>query len=852
MNTSQKNAIHSPTLKPFTHQEALESATDYFNGDTLAASVWLNKYALKDSFGAIYERNPDEMHRRIARELSRIEQRYDNPMSENDLYEVLRNFQHLVPQGSPMSGIGNPYQIVSLSNCFVIGVEGSADSYGAIIKIDEEQVQLMKRRGGVGHDLSHIRPQGTPVMNSALNSTGILPFMERYSNTTREVAQDGRRGALMLTLHVKHPDIAQFIDSKLDTTKVTGANISVRIDDEFMRAVIGDKPYQLRFPVDAPTPKFERVINARSLWKKIVHNAWKSAEPGLLFWDTILRESVPDCYADLGFRTVSTNPCGEIPLCPYDSCRLMAINLMGYVQQPFTAAATFDVEKFKRHAQLAQRLMDDIIDLELEKIETILDKILQDPEPEAIKETEKQLWLKIREKCRNGRRAGIGITAEGDMLAALGIQYGSAASLDFCENLHRTLALEVYRGSVTLAKERGAFPLYDANRERSNPFIQRLQLADPELYRQMTLHGRRNIALLTIAPTGTTSLMTQTTSGLEPVFRIAYKRRRKVNPHDKNAHATFTDAVGDAWEDYQVLHRPFKNWLALQGIDPALVENMTDEALQAIINQSPWNGASAEEIDWINKVHLQGRVQKWVDHSISVTVNLPENASETLIEEIYRTGWEVGCKGMTVYREGSRNGVLISNNATAKTDAFTETAAPKRPKELDAVVVNFMNNDERWVAVIGILAGRPYEVFTGRAVDSFRILTQVSAGKVLKTKENGCNRYDFQYLDKDGYKVSIEGLSRSFDKEYWNYAKLISGVLRHGMPLPYVVDLVENLHLESASLNNWKNGVVRALRKFIPDGTLPSHNTCPKCQTDSLVYQEGCLHCKNCGHSECA
>ena len=856
MNTSKNNSAENnynpPQPIPFTHQEALETATDYFNGDTLAANVWLNKYALKDSFGAIYERNPDEMHRRIARELSRIEQQYPHPMSQNDIYEVLRDFRHLVPQGSPMSGIGNPYQIVSLSNCFVIGVEGSADSYGAIIKIDEEQVQLMKRRGGVGHDLSHIRPQGTPVMNSALNSTGILPFMERYSNTTREVAQDGRRGALMLTLHVQHPDIAQFIDSKLDTTKVTGANISVRIDDEFMRAAIENKPYQLRFPVDATTPKVSRVIDARLLWKKIVHNAWKSAEPGLLFWDTILRESVPDCYADLGFRTVSTNPCGEIPLCPYDSCRLMAINLMGYVQLPFTVAATFDVEKFKRHAQLAQRLMDDIIDLELEKIETILDKIHHDPEPEAIKEAEKQLWLKIREKCRNGRRAGIGITAEGDMLAALGIQYGSAASLDFCENLHRTLALEVYRGSVTLAQERGAFPLYDAKRERSNPFIQRLQHADPELYRQMTLHGRRNIALLTIAPTGTTSLMTQTTSGLEPVFRIAYKRRRKVNPHDKNAHATFTDAVGDAWEDYHVLHLPFKNWLTIQGLDPVHVENMTDEALQAIVNQSPWNGASAEEIDWINKVHLQGLVQKWVDHSISVTVNLPENASETLIEEIYRTGWEVGCKGMTVYREGSRNGVLISHNTTQKIDNFTETAAPKRPHELDAVVVNFMNNDERWVAVIGVLADRPYEIFTGRAVDSFRILTHVSAGKVLKIKENGGNRYDFQYLDKDGYKVSIEGLSRSFDKEYWNYAKLISGVLRHGMPLPYVVDLVENLHLESASLNNWKNGVVRALRKFIPDGTMPSHNTCPKCNTDSLVYQEGCLHCKNCGHSECA
>lgn len=835
----------------FSHEEAFAAATEYFGGDTLAASVWLNKYALKDSFGKIYERNPDEMHRRIARELARIERLYVSPLSEDDIYELLCDFRYLVPQGSPMAGIGNPFQIVSLSNCFVIGVEGSADSYGAIMKMDEEQVQLMKRRGGVGHDLSHLRPQGTPVMNSALTSTGILPFMERFSNSTREVAQDGRRGALMLTLSVRHPDVAQFVDSKLDNTKVTGANISVRLDDAFMRSVVSGEPYRLRFPVEAKKPKVEKEIDAGWLWKKIVHNAWQSAEPGVLFWDTVLRESVPDCYADLGFQTVSTNPCGEIPLCPYDSCRLLAINLFSYVEQPFTPGAKFDFEKFKTHARHAQRLMDDILDLELEKIETILGKIERDPEPDIVKATEKSLWLKIREKCRQGRRTGIGITAEGDMLAALGIRYGSEESLDFCEKVHRTLALETYRNSVALARERGAFPIYDAAREAKNPFIQRLREADPGLYSEMLQHGRRNIALLTIAPTGTTSLMTQTTSGLEPVFRISYKRRRKVNPNDKNARITFTDEVGDAWEDYHVFHIPFKKWLKIKGFDPVKVENMEENELQVIIQQSPWYRATAEDVDWVSKVHLQGRVQKWVDHSISVTVNVPENTSEELIEKIYLTGWEVGCKGMTVYREGSRSGVLVSDKKEKKPESFTETVAPKRPRELDAVVFNFMNNDERWVAVIGMLAGKPYEIFTGRAVDSFTVLTQISEGKVLKTKENGKNRYDFQYTDKDGYKVTIEGLSRTFNKEYWNYAKLISGVLRHGMPLPYVVDMVENLHLESASLNNWKNGVIRALRKFIPDGTRPSHNTCPKCKTDGLVYQEGCLHCKNCGHSEC-
>jgi ribonucleoside-diphosphate reductase alpha chain len=835
----------------FSHAEALAASIDYFEGDSLAAGVWLNKYALKDSFGRIYEQSPVEMHRRIAAEILRIENNYPEPLSEAEILLLLNRFKYLIPQGSPMAGIGNPFQVVSLSNCFVIGVDGSADSYGGILKIDEEQVQLMKRRGGVGHDLSHLRPSGMPVMNSALTSTGILPFMERYSNSTREVAQDGRRGALMLTLSVKHPDAGLFVDAKLDHTKVTGANISLRLDDTFMKAVVTGEPYRQQFPVTSIAPAFESNIDAKQLWKKIVHNAWKSAEPGVLFWDTVERESLPDCYADLGFRTISTNPCGEIPLCPYDSCRLLAINLLSYVEHPYTAQARFNDKLFQQHAIYAQRIMDDIIDLELEKIEAILEKIDHDPENPDIKHTERQLWLKIQEKCIMGRRTGIGVTAEGDMLAALGIRYGSTESLDFCENLHKMLALNVYRGSVALAKQRGAFPIFDAAREVQNPFVIRLKTADPELYANMLEYGRRNIALLTIAPTGTTSLMTQTSSGLEPVFRISYQRRRKVNPNDKDVRVTFVDDTGDSWEDYQVFHPPFLDWLKAKGYDPAIVQILPEEELVQIIAKSPWYGSSAADVDWISKVHLQGRVQRWVDHSISVTVNVPQEATQELIEKIFLTGWKVGCKGMTVYREGSRDGVLIGHKKKDPEPAFTETVAPKRPAILDAAIVNFMNNDERWVAVIGLYDGRPYEIFTGRAEDSFSILSNVSSGKVLKVKENGRNRYDFQYIDKDDYKVTIEGLSRTFNQEFWNYARLISGVLRHGMPLPYVVDMVNNLHLETASLNNWKNGVVRALRKFVQDGTTPSHSTCPSCQTEGLVYQEGCLHCNNCGHSEC-
>ncbi|WP_038031736.1 adenosylcobalamin-dependent ribonucleoside-diphosphate reductase [Thermonema rossianum] len=840
----------------YTAAEAIEASKKYFGGDELAASVWVNKYALKDSFGRIYELTPDDMHRRMAKEIHRIELKYPNPLSEEEIYQLLKDFRYIVPQGGPMTGIGNPFQIASLSNCFVIGHNGPGDSYGGILKIDEEQIQLMKRRGGVGHDLSHIRPKGSPVMNSALTSTGVVPFMERYSNSTREVAQDGRRGALMLTISIKHPDAEAFIDAKLDGTKVTGANVSVKIDDDFMRAVKEGKPYVQQFPIDSPEPRFKKEIDARKLWKKIIHNAWKSAEPGVLFWDTVLWESVPDCYADLGFRTVSTNPCGEIPLCPYDSCRLLAINLFSYVEKPFTEEAYFNWDKFKEHAQLALRIMDDIVDLELEKIDQIIAKIENDPEDLEIKERELRLWHKIREKCIQGRRTGVGITAEGDMLAALGYRYGSDEAIDFSVQVHKTLALEAYRSSVKLAQERGAFPIYDAAREENNPFIKRLREADPALYEEMCRHGRRNIALLTIAPTGTTSIMTQTTSGIEPVFLVSYKRRRKVNPNDKNVRVDFVDEVGDAWEEYHVFHHKFADWLKIKGYDPEEVAKLPYEELEAIIKQSPYYKSTANDIDWVAKVKMQGAIQKWVDHSISVTVNIPEETSEEMVAKIYMTGWEAGCKGITVYREGSRSGVLVSDKKKkedAQNTEFKNTNAPKRPKVLEADVIQFKNNDEDWVAVVGLLNGRPYEIFTGRAEDSFSILSQVSKGWVIKNRTGeGRSRYDFQYIDKDGYRVTIEGLSRTFNKEYWNYAKLISGVLRHGMPIEYVVDMVNDLHLNDESLNTWKNGVVRALKRYIPDGTVPADNECPNCGDNALVYEEGCLNCKSCGMSQCS
>ncbi|NIK74445.1 ribonucleoside-diphosphate reductase alpha chain [Thermonema lapsum] len=859
MNQIELKSTGKQTLEDcpvYTVPEALEASKKYFGGDELAASVWVNKYALKDSFGRIYELTPDDMHRRMAKEIHRIELKYPNPLSEEEIYHLFKDFRYIVPQGGPMTGIGNPFQIASLSNCFVIGHDGPSDSYGGILKIDEEQIQLMKRRGGVGHDLSHIRPKGSPVMNSALTSTGVVPFMERYSNSTREVAQDGRRGALMLTISIKHPDAEAFIDAKLDGTKVTGANVSVKIDDEFMRAVKEGKPYVQQFPIDSPQPRVKKEIDARKLWKKIIHNAWKSAEPGVLFWDTILRESIPDCYADLGFRTVSTNPCGEIPLCPYDSCRLLAINLFSYVEKPFTEEAYFNWEKFKKHAQLALRIMDDIVDLELEKIDQIIAKIENDPEDWEIKEREFRLWHKIREKCIQGRRTGVGITAEGDMLAALGYRYGSDEAIDFSVQVHKTLALEAYRSSVKLAQERGAFPIYDAAREENNPFIKRLREVDSALYEAMRQHGRRNIALLTIAPTGTTSIMTQTTSGIEPVFLVSYKRRRKVNPNDKNVRVDFVDEVGDAWEEYHVFHHKFVDWLKVKGYDPEEVAKLPYEELEAIIKQSPYYKSTANDIDWVAKVKMQGAIQKWVDHSISVTVNIPEETSEEMVAKIYMTGWEVGCKGITVYREGSRSGVLVSDKKKKEDPQnaeFKNTNAPKRPKVLEADVIQFKNNDEDWVAVVGLLNGRPYEIFTGRAEDSFSILSQVSKGWVIKNRtEEGRSRYDFQYIDKDGYRVTIEGLSRTFNKEYWNYAKLISGVLRHGMPIEYVVDMVNDLHLNDESLNTWKNGVVRALKRYIPNGTVPADNQCPNCGDDALVYEEGCLNCKSCGMSKCS
>ena len=833
----------------YTQEEAFQSSLNYFNGDELAARVWVNKYALKDSFGNIFEKNPDDMHRRLAKEIARIENRYSNPLSEDEIFEVLQDFKYIVPQGGPMTGIGNEFQIASLSNCFVIGNEGPSDSYGGVMKIDQEQVQLMKRRGGVGHDLSHIRPKGSPVKNSALTSTGIVPFMERYSNSTREVAQDGRRGALMLSVSINHPDSESFIDAKMTEGKVTGANVSVKIDDEFMRAVIDDREYEQRYPVYSENPKNSKTIKAKQLWNKIVHNAWKSAEPGILFWDTIIRESVPDCYADKGYRTVSTNPCGEIPLCPYDSCRLLAINLYSYVQLPFTKGAYFDFPLFKKHVAIAQRMMDDIIDLELEKIDAILDKIQEDPESDEVKGVEIRLWEKIKQKAKEGRRTGVGITAEGDMLAALNLRYGSDEATDFAVDIQKTLAVEAYRASVYLAKDRGSFKIYDTKREENNPFIKRLREADSDMYNDMLKYGRRNIACLTIAPTGTTSLMTQTTSGIEPVFLPVYKRRRKVNPGDQNVRIDFVDESGDSYEEFIVFHHKFADWMKINGYDTT--KYYSDEEIDELVAQSPYYKATSNDIDWVAKVRMQGQVQQWVDHSISVTVNLPSDVTEELVGKLYIEAWKSGCKGCTVYRDGSRAGVLVSNKDKKQTGASEMPA--KRPMELDADVVRFQNNKEKWIAFIGLYNGRPYEIFTGIADDEEGIMLPkaVTEGKIVKHyDEQGNSRYDFQFQNKRGFKTTVEGLSYKFDKEYWNYAKLISGVLRHGMPVHQAVELVASMEFDNENINTWKNGVERALKKYIPNGTEATGEKCEHCGSP-VVYQEGCLICKTCGTSKC-
>ena len=851
--------IHITTVekKTYSYDEAYNASLEYFKGDELAARVWVNKYAVKDSFGNIYEKSPEDMHWRIANEVARVEAKYPNALSSQELFDLLDHFKYIVPQGSPMTGIGNDYQIASLSNCFVIGLDGSADSYGAIIRIDEEQVQLMKRRGGVGHDLSHIRPKGSPVKNSALTSTGLVPFMERYSNSTREVAQDGRRGALMLSVSIKHPDSESFIDAKMTEGKVTGANVSVKLDDEFMQAAVEGKPYTQQYPIDSPNPMVSKEIDASALWKKIVHNAWKSAEPGVLFWDTIIRESVPDCYADLGFRTVSTNPCGEIPLCPYDSCRLLAINLYSYVVNPFTPEAYFDFDLFKKHVALAQRIMDDIIDLELEKIERILEKIDSDPESMEVKGSERHLWEKIYRKSGLGRRTGVGITAEGDMLAAMGLRYGTEEATEFSEKVHKTIALEAYRSSVNMAKERGAFEIYDAEREKNNPFINRLKDADPELYEEMRKYGRRNIACLTIAPTGTTSLMTQTTSGIEPVFMPVYKRRRKVNPNDANVHVDFVDETGDAFEEYVVFHHKFLTWMKINGYDPD--KRYTQEEIDELVEKSPYYKATSNDVDWLMKVKMQGRIQKWVDHSISVTINLPNNVSEDLVNQLYVEAWRSGCKGCTVYRDGSRAGVLISTKKKDKKEEEECRCKPPqivevRPKVLEADVVRFQNNKEKWVAFVGLLDGRPYEIFTGLQDDEEGIVLpkSVTSGRIIKSyDEDGTKHYDFQFENKRGYKMTIEGLSEKFNKEYWNYAKLISGVLRWRMPIEQVIKLVGSLQLDSENINTWKNGVERALKKYVQDGTEAKGVKCPNCGHETLVYQEGCLICKTCGSSRC-
>jgi ribonucleoside-diphosphate reductase alpha chain len=830
----------------YSADEAFVASVKYFKGDDLAARVWVNKYALKDSYGNIFELTPDDLHHRLSSEIARIEKNYPNPMSEDELFDLFKDFKYIVPQGGPMTGIGNEFQVGSLSNCFVVG--NGADSYGGIIMIDQEQVQLMKRRGGVGHDLSHIRPKGSPVKNSALTSTGIVPFMERFSNSTREVAQDGRRGALMLSVSIRHPDSEEFIDAKMDEGKVTGANVSVKIDDEFMRAVRNKTTYHQKYPIDSDSPTYQKETDAAKLWEKIVFNAWKSAEPGILFWDTIIKESVPDCYADLGYKTVSTNPCGEIPLCPYDSCRLIALNLYSYVDEPFTSKAKFNFDLFRKHIRQTQQIMDDIIDLELEKIDAIYNKIIADPEEAEIKRVEINLWEKIKKMAINGRRTGIGITAEGDMLAALGLRYGSENAVEFSVEVHKVVALEAYRGSVILAKERGAFPIYDAKREKNNPFIQRLAEADPDLYKDMTKFGRRNIALLTIAPTGTTSLMTQTTSGIEPVFMPVYKRRRKVNPNDKDARIDFVDEMGDSWEEYIVFHHKFKTWMEVNGFE--LKRNYSNDELDAMIAKSPYHKASSNDIDWMAKIKMQGQIQKWVDHSISVTINLPEEATEELVNKLYFAAWESGCKGVTVYREGSRSGVLISTKEK-KQDGIFPT---KRPEILEADIVRLQNNKDKWIAFIGLIDGKPYEIFTGLADDEDGILLprSVTSGWIIKSKdETGATRYDFQYCNSRGYKTTIEGLSYKFNPIFWNYAKLISSVLRHSMTIQKVVELVTSLQFDVESINTWKNGVARALKKYIPNGTAAEDSKCEGCGSANVIYQEGCLICQDCGCSKC-
>ena len=850
--------------KTYSYDEAFQTSLKYFDGDELAARVWVSKYAMKDSFGNIYEVSPTDMHHRIAKEIARIESKYANPMNEQEVFGLLDHFRYIIPAGSPMTGIGNDHQVASLSNCFVIGIEGDADSYGAIMRLDEEQVQLMKRRGGVGHDLSQIRPKGSPVNNSALTSTGLVPFMERYSNSTREVAQDGRRGALMLSVSIKHPDSEAFIDAKMTEGKVTGANVSVKIDDAFMQAAIDGKPYTQQFPIDSADPQVKKEISAKALWQKIVHNAWKSAEPGILFWDTIIRESIPDCYADLGFRTVSTNPCGEIPLCPYDSCRLLSVNLYSYVRNPFTPEASFDFDLFKEHVAKAQRIMDDIIDLELEKIDLIMDKIKHDPQTDDIKHAEYHLWEKIKDKSSQGRRTGVGITAEGDMIAAMGLTYGTQEATDFSVSVHRTLALAAYRSSADMARERGAFKVFDAKREAANPFLLRIKEADPSLYDDIMTYGRRNIACLTIAPTGTTSLMTQTTSGIEPVFMPVYKRRRKVNPNDADVHVDFTDEVGDSYEEYIVYHKKFLTWMEVNGIDTS--KRYTQDEIDNLVARSPYHKATANDVDWLMKVRMQGAIQKWVDHSISVTVNLPNDVSEELVGKLYEEAWRSGCKGCTIYRDGSRSGVMISaskkdkKKSTAQKEKVSSDRIPvmavteTRPKELDCDVVRFQNNKEKWVAFVGLLDGYPYEIFTGLQDDEEGIALPktVTKGRIIKqTNADGTKRYDFQFENKRGYKTTVEGLSEKFNPEYWNYAKLISGVLRYRMPIDHVIKLVSSLQLKDQSINTWKNGVERALKKYMVDGTEAKGQVCPSCGQETLVYQEGCLICKNCGASRC-
>ncbi|WP_431136467.1 adenosylcobalamin-dependent ribonucleoside-diphosphate reductase [Psychroserpens mesophilus] len=845
----------TPTLKrkTYTYNDVFKHALPYFNNDELAATTWINKYCLKDNQGNYLEKTPDEMHLRMAKEFARVEKKYAvsqaaldnlsaygkqrNPLDETKIYQLFKDFKYVIPQGSVMFGLGNDQVIASLSNCIV--VPSVLDSYGGVCYTDEQLAQLFKRRCGVGVDLSELRPKDAQVSNAAGSTTGAVSFMNRFSNTTREVAQNGRRGALMLTMDVKHPDIEDFITIKQDLTKVTGANISIRLSDEFMQAVVNDTKFTLQWPIESKTPTYTKEINAKDLWQKIITCAHNTAEPGLIFWDRQHHYSTSSIYPE--FKNSSTNPCSEIAMQGGDSCRLIAVNLFSFVEAPFTKKAKFNFKKFYEVVYESQRLMDDLVDLELEAVEKILDKINTDPEPDTIKRTEKETWELLKETGRKGRRTGLGFTALADAIAGLGIKFDTDDALSVVDDIMKTKMTAEFDSSIDMAITRGQFEVFNRNIEDTSEFVQMMAKEFPETYERMMEFGRRNISISTVAPTGSLSMLAQVSSGIEPVFLLSYIRRRKVNTNDENSKVDFVDDLGDGFEEFTVYHKKYETWMNTTG--------------KTEVFKSPYAGATAPEIDWKKRVEMQALVQKYTTHSISSTINLASDVTVDLVGDIYIDSWQKGLKGITVYRDGSRSGILVStdDDSKEKNTKVTETLIAKRPDVVEAEIVRFHNESEKWLAVIGLVDGRPYEIFTGKMKDAFNLPQWVEKGWVIKNRnEDDTSRYDFQYIDNEGYKITIEGLSRSFNKEFWNYAKLISGVLRHGMPIPYVVDLIQNLNLYDDHINTWKNGVARALKRFVPEGAEAVDKKCPSCNDpEGLIFEEGCLKCKSCGHSKC-